>query len=354
MQVIVYFAIKSYLDKYGVLPQGLSAETFSRFERDYKRVAQCIVSYALEREKITSFMEQNGIWYAPMKGIILQNYYRELGMRQMADNDIYFDISRRKDIKNYMVQNGYSVALYNVGAHDTYKKLPFYNFEMHVYLYRESTSTEFYKYYKNIKSKLLKDENSDFGYHFSKEDFYLHTITHIYKHYTYGGIGLRFLMDVFVYLQGEEAALDWDYINSELGKLNIIEFEASVRALAKKVFSTECGNLRENKGFVNENDVEELKYYISSGTYGTKEHEVNNKLKNITGTEEKTKTGKVKYILRRLFPDKFYYEENYPFLYKTKIFIPFFVVYRMIFRGLFLKRKNAKLELDILKNKREK
>lgn len=36
-------------------------------------------------------MEQRGIWYLPLKGIILKEFYPSVGMRQMSDNDILFD-----------------------------------------------------------------------------------------------------------------------------------------------------------------------------------------------------------------------------------------------------------------------
>ena len=60
-----------------------------------------------ERAKLLSFMEQQGIWYLPLKGIILKDYYPALGMRQMSDNDILFDYSFSKEIQKYMVSQGY-------------------------------------------------------------------------------------------------------------------------------------------------------------------------------------------------------------------------------------------------------
>lgn len=44
-----------------------------------------------ERAQIIDFMEKRGIRYLPLKGIILKSLYPKLGMREMADNDIFFD-----------------------------------------------------------------------------------------------------------------------------------------------------------------------------------------------------------------------------------------------------------------------
>ncbi len=351
MQSITYFALKSYYEKNGALPQGLTEEQYLQFEKDYKKQVQRTVYFSFEREKIIAFLESSGIWYLPMKGIILQNHYPQLGMRQMADNDIYFDISRRKDVKSFMSDSGYEVVAYGQGVHDTYQKQPFYNFEMHVYLYRESTNDTFYEYYKNVKERLVKDEGNSFGYHFSDEDFYIHTLTHIYKHYSHGGLGVRFLMDVFVYLQSKEATLDWDYISAELEKLKIFDFAQTVKSLSKKLFSNECICFRNKTELLSKEELQELEYYINSGIYGTKENAVNSSLKKLTGSEEKNAKGKFKYILSRLFPNMLYYKENYPFLYKTKIFIPFFVVYRIIVKG-FSARKTASQEIKVLNKKK--
>lgn len=53
-----------------------------------------------EREKIFSLFEKAGIWYLPLKGVILKEMYPVYGMRQMADNDILFDSTYRKEVKD--------------------------------------------------------------------------------------------------------------------------------------------------------------------------------------------------------------------------------------------------------------
>ena len=145
-------------------------ELFPKWERSYTLATRKILLFELEREKLISFMEREKIWYLPMKGIILQNYYPSIGMRQMADNDIFFDNTRRRDIKKYMVDNGFSVKTYGQGAHDVYLKKPVFNFEMHAYLYTESFNDLFFRYYQNAKDCLIKDDSNGYGYHLSKED----------------------------------------------------------------------------------------------------------------------------------------------------------------------------------------
>ena len=60
-----------------------------------------------ERAKILKRLEEEKIWYMSLKGSILKDWYPKLGMRQMSDNDILFDSSRRIDVKRIMDEFGF-------------------------------------------------------------------------------------------------------------------------------------------------------------------------------------------------------------------------------------------------------
>lgn len=183
----------------------------------------------VEREQILDFMEKSGIWYMPLKGVILKNLYPKSGMRQMSDNDILYDSNFCKQLCEYMKSRGYTPKGIGVGHHDDYQKPPVYNFEMHRYLFEEIHDANIADYYSDIKRKLVKDENKKYGYHFTDEDFYIFMIVHEYKHYSIGGTGLRSLLDCFVYLREKGDKLNWDYINSELTKLGISDYEKKIK-----------------------------------------------------------------------------------------------------------------------------
>ena len=89
----------------------------------------------------------------PLKGSILKEWYPKFGMREMADNDILFDATRRQQVRNIFANRGYSIESYNKGNHDAYEKPPIYNFEMHVALFHEDCST-LQKKYENVVDRL--------------------------------------------------------------------------------------------------------------------------------------------------------------------------------------------------------
>lgn len=294
----------------------------------------------LEREKLCGYLEQNRIWYMPLKGSILKDFYPKFGMRQMADNDILFDSSYRKTVKEYFESSHYNVIRYDEGIHDVYEKPPILNFEMHTALFGKSHDEKWQEYYKNIKTMLEKDDDNSYGYHFSDEDFYIYITTHAYKHYSRSGTGLRSLLDCYVYLQKKSDSLDWNYIETECGKLGVADFEKQSRGLAAKVFAAPAN------GSLSEMDRQMLEHYLKSGTYGTLENAVKFQRKKFA--DKTGHTSKLSYTMNRLFPDREWYEECKPFYNRHPYLKPFFVIYRL-FRAVFSRGKAILSELKIIR-----
>lgn len=294
-----------------------------------------------ERQKILQFMEENGIWYMPLKGVILKELYPKIGMRQMSDNDILYDKTYQKEVCDYMKQQGYTAETVGKTHHDEYQKPPVFNFEMHTILFGEENDEKIIQYYSDFKDKLLKDDNKNYAYHLSDENFYIFITVHEYKHFNIGGTGLRSLIDRFIYIKSKQNTLDWKYIEGELQKLGISEFEQKARQLCLTVFSG-C-DLPE----LSDDENELLKYYLYSGTYGTLENTVKNRMEKIHN--ETGSCSKFKYIWNRFFPPMKFYKMHYPFFYKHKLLLPFAWIYR-IFRGLIFNNKKLHNELNSIKN----
>ena len=294
----------------------------------------------MERSIILLDMDRLGIWYCPLKGIIIQDLYPEYGMREMADNDILFDESRREEVIKYMQSHGYSLDFEGVTNHDEFVKEPVYNFEFHTRLFMHTFSTVFTDYYDRVRDRLLKDDDKEFGYHFSDDDFYIYFTAHAYKHYKEGGTGFKTLTDFFVLNKKYAESLDRTYISRELNILGISEFEGSMRLLSEKLFK-DPDNIFHEISNLSDKEKELLAFISRSGAYGTDEQRVKEKVARVTGAEDGKLTGtdRLKYFASRLFPDMNYYKEAHPFLYKNKALIPFFVVFRAAYRPVVNRRK---------------
>ncbi len=336
MEAVTFYGLELWpKSKTAVVP-----ELWAKWKNAREKAIRKNLLFDIEREKLFSFFEEAGIWYMPLKGAIMKELYPQPGMRQMADNDILFDEAYRDEVYEYMTGQGYGAkyyasdpeedllrkAMYSI--HDIYFKEPIYNFEMHVALFGRNVNPKWRVYYKNVKERLQKDGEKDYGYHFREEDFYVYLIAHGYKHFSGGGHGIRNLMDVYVYLD-KEKVLDREYVDKELRELELFEHAQITNSLARRLFETDIGKLREGISGLSEKEQELLEICLSSGTYGTHKQWLRNELKKRNGKDNITFKDRIKYLFRRLIPEEEILLIRYPKLARKKYLQPLCVLIRM-------------------------
>lgn len=251
-----------------------------------------------ERERILQYLDSIGCWYLPLKGSFLQYDYPKFGMRQMSDNDILYDTSFEKEVYNFMCGSGYTAKSFGKNNHDEYIKSPVYNFEMHRRLFSPLYYPVLSEYYCDTKRLMVKDSGNSCGYHLSDEDFYIYMTAHAYKHFSYGGTGIRSLVDVYVFLQKHGESIDWDYVETEEKRLDILDYERRCRHLSQKVFGEPRRDLA-----LSDEELELLGSFLGAGTYGNKKMAVENVLGKLA--REAPCSGmivKLRYFWQRMFP----------------------------------------------------
>lgn len=281
-----------------------------------------------ERQKLLSELEKNGIWYMPLKGAVLKDLYPKLGMREMADHDILFDASRAEEVRQLFEKQGYVCQSFGVNHHDNYQKPPVMEFEMHRTLFDAGELSGGEEKYQDVKSRLLPSPGTEYGLRFSDEDFYVYIIAHAYKHFAKHGIGLRTLVDYYVYNRKKGAALNWEYVHSELEDMGLADYEGSSRQLANKLFSVpEPKALRD----LSEEEKELLDLYLGSGASGSMSVWAMHRIKDMQedGKPIRKRT-KVKYLFSRIFPGRKKLQRSHPFLYRNPWCIPFYWGYRIV------------------------
>lgn len=301
-----------------------------------------------ERKTILHELETQGIWYMPLKGSILKDWYPKPGMREMADNDILFDASKRKEVKAIFQGRGYTVKEYNKSNHDEYEKPPIYNFEMHVELYHKIYDT-FNEKYADVKQRLIPDAEVPYRLHFTPEDFYVFVIAHAYKHYSSSGTGIRTLADIYIMNQKLGGTMNWEYVDSGLRGLGIFSYECESRELAQKLFGIAELPTEAN---LSEAEQQMLAYYLGASTYGTIENRTLNQMQKLQPDGGAiTAHTKRKYLLSRIFPGREWCEAYAPTVYKYPVLLPFFWVWRLAVKGV-KRRDIAKQELEAIKRER--
>lgn len=345
--------------------EQLPEEIKKVWQKDFEKTLLRQLYFDEEREQILKMLEKKGISYLPLKGILIANYYPQPGMRFMADNDILYGFiessaeggwkiagedrneqeetekTAQKILVSVMQERGYRIGSLK-GVHDSFYRNPFYNFEMHRQLV--SADNEQWKYYENPWKWALQDEKNPFHFYFSDEDEYLYMMVHNFKHFDNAGCGIRMVLDEYFFLKKKESRMDWGYIEKELQKLNIQDFEKKLRTATEQMF----GEKRMSE------ETENLLFYLMKcGTYGSQQECVRRKIQKLG--DGSLKKAKRRYIYQRFFPSQEWIKEYYPFFYRHKgvlWLLPFYRLGKCIIknrRGLFielceLKRVNLRRE----------
>lgn len=275
------------------------------------------ILFDAERKAIFAEFEKEKIKYLPLKGIIIKEFYPHKGMRQFTDNDILFDTYRRNDLIAIMKARNYE---FESGAtHDVFTKKPVYEFEFHKMLFVRDNPL--YKHFSDVWENATQESETSFAYHMKHEDFYCYTIAHAYKHFSNGGIGARFLADLFLMHRAWKDSLDLDAIQKKLTKAKLIDFYNMAANCAVGVFGGNDVTVSDDM----------IAQFLFGGMFGSMERNIAKKV---------AEKGRLGYLRRRIFIPYDQMRSIYPILYKLPILLPFCWLAK-VFGVLFTKEKLA-------------
>lgn len=344
---ITYCAIEHLIDE----SQKMNTPYLSQWEKVRLDMSGRTLLYDEEVKRIFAFCNKNQIWYLPLKGYEIKKLYPQDEMREMSDVDILIDPEGRDALGNYLLKNKYKRIEEAGGgvkkikpetdiiedggeknSDDFYKK-PFLQFEIHRILMEKRFSPVQAEYYSKIENLLIRDAENPYHCHLKDEDFYIYMVVHAYKHFKLMGIGVRFLMDFFVFLKAKMDTMDMEYIEETCETLEIASFEKDIREVSLMAFDINH-NYQMNQLTVSQNKLYES--CLIAGTYGNETSRWKNQMYEMNAEEPATKKYRRHYYFKRLFPGDDWYRTFHPVVYRYKFLKPFFVIYRMtvlLFRG---------------------
>ena len=174
-------------------------------------------------------LERDGIDCLPMKGWVMRQYYPDPLLRSMADFDVLIREMDSRRMQKWMEARGYAPDHIEQSVHDTYRKPPYMNIELHRRLMEEGRLRRQHTAWReNCLASLWQPgfrlEGKAHIYRLSDEDFLVHHLLHFYKHFTGSGVGLRPLADLYLFLQKKGQTLDRAYLEKQLEALHILAF----------------------------------------------------------------------------------------------------------------------------------
>ncbi|MBR2547364.1 MAG: nucleotidyltransferase family protein [Eubacterium sp.] len=314
----VVYAAESSIEKLKVRPEDECLSKWADIKN--KELVRTVIQTNTLKE-LAGKLRERGIRYMPLKGSVIKGLYPDPGMRYMSDIDVLIDGEKAGEVRDLLTEDGYTCEAFDVSAHDVYKKYPILNIEIHRSLMPEQRP-DLYELYKNGFDHARASEEDAFLYEMTLEELYVFVVAHLYKHYSGGGSGIRYLMDIHVLKTAYQNTWDRAVIDDLLIKAGLSEFEDEMSRISDYWFGD--GD-REDKL------QEHMDYICDSGVYGTMINIMDNNIR------EKSRS---RYFLERMLPPFKSMTALYPWLKYCPVLLPVCWVMRVI-KALIVKPKTV-------------
>ena len=219
---IVYHQCKAFIPEQVKvkIEYAANATAYQYFNREYLM------------QEIVQALKKEGIQYFPVKGFSVAQYYPVPTFRTMGDCDVVIPTSDIDRAKKTVEKIGFCLANSYMQHEWTYKKNGLL-FELHDVLIREGNyTTKAQDRFFNSYMKYIENGEIDWSFH------YLYLLMHLRSHIIKNGAGIRQFMDLAVIMKSQ-IQLKWDWIESTLKELDLLQFAHACYSLIEKWFGTE-------------------------------------------------------------------------------------------------------------------
>lgn len=172
-------------------------------------------------DNLCKTFDEYKIDYMPLKGIILKKIYPKTDMRCMSDADILIRMEQYEQIAQIMTDLGFKFE------YETEHELVWKQNGVLIELHKQTMNNinvDYLKYCADGWQFAIPENGTRFK--MSDEDFYIFMFVHLTKHYRVGGIGIKHILDLWIYRN--KVKLDDAYIEDKLEILRLNEFHSNI------------------------------------------------------------------------------------------------------------------------------
>lgn len=281
---------------------------------------------AQELEEITNACEQAQIPVLLLKGCILKSLYPIPSLRYMSDIDLLIEPKDAKTMHSILLSFGYTEEKIDASSTRVYTSPQTMRYEIHLELTSEGYHAPSQQFASELMARSIPMEGKSYIRILPLVQHYAYLLCHFVKHFIYGGIGIRQLIDI--YLCQKKWQMDDAQLHPLLDTLGLVAFHNNLTALAKHWF----------EGAEADASVLELgDYLMASGVFGNEAHR---------STDRMLQQGQgVAYLWRRTFLPYRTMKQYFPILKTLPFLLPVFWIWRIV-RALFFRRKKLRAEVS--------
>lgn len=283
-----------------------------------------VFSQRAERmKKLIELMNENEIDHLLFKGYIVKDYYPVPELRAYGDIDFLIRLEDRQKCDELMVKKDFERKTDWEPVFSYLKDLEYYEVHTDVMEVEVSDKADYKEYFNHTweRAKLVEGHT----WMLSPEDHLLYLLTHIAKHISSSGAGIRMYMDIAVFIQHFGDELDWNYLNQELEKLCFTDFANMVLSVLQEYFGIASPiPLKAIDAQVMDDFIE---FTMAGGTFGHVGRDPG--LVHLKRQDRNDETvSRTKTFMKRLFPSAESIESRYTYLQGKHWLLPVAWVHR--------------------------
>jgi len=288
--------------------------------------------YSRRAEQMKALIEkldEKEINHLLFKGFVVREYFTVPELRTFGDIDFVIRKEDREKCNTLMRELGYEVHENWEPVYSYVKGTEYYEIHTDVMEVDVSDKADYKSYYSHIwehtrPSSLTGKKHS---YEFTPEFHFLYMLTHIAKHISSSGAGVRMYLDIAFFIKHFGDSIDWKWISGELKKLQFQDFANIALTAVEKWFGVASPlSLRK---IADETMDDFLEFTLEGGTFGKQGRDRSVVfLKQQNRNEEEI--SKFKTLIFHIFPPITSLENRYSYLQKHRWMLPIAWVHRVI------------------------
>ena len=257
-----------------------------------------------------------------VKGLVCRSIYPMPDNRPSNDEDLYIE-RKDADAVTAIFENA-GFQLLDKGE-DEIKFLDYKSgltIELHLALF--SKSSQAYGFYQvafdhAFETYAIHNIENVSVYSLSHNQHFLFLVLHFAKHFLHGGVGIRQLMDIIMYIEAFKEEINWDYIFKQLDKADLVTFFLNTLEIAHVYLDFDYDNINLCNYKRIKNEYQELLDDImESGIFGQTTQE---RIHSSTITLNAMESGKVN-VLKSVFPPLEDMKGKFPYLNEKPYLLP--------------------------------
>lgn len=281
------------LQKNSALWQTVPESVQESLKKAYFRAAYREAQQTHTQQQLRQGLTKAGVRHIFLKGAVLRKSYPVPMLRTMSDMDVLV-YTEDYDKIAAVAQSIKGKAYTGDGNHKNFVFPGDVAVEFHPNLLHHATpvGTGINPGWQYAKKDLPGPEME-----LTEEGLYLNILCHLANHFVSGGVGVRFVLDIWVCRHLRKEVCDYSYVDRELADMGMLDFARNIEALADAWFSDgEMTPLLEELG----------NYILTSGSHGTSDRAMLNAVSLSSGGNRTSA------LLRRIFYPRQELEDRFP------------------------------------------